>query len=175
MRNYIKLSTEEKFRRAVLRFWKKVDKGPLCWNWIASKTEGYGAFSLKGFPRGAHRFSFFLTNGDFDRSLCVLHTCDNPACVNPSHLFLGTKGDNFRDCISKGRNNPTRGERSASAKLTAKIVASMREDYRSFKRTAAEIGAMVGVSQQEASRAIRGKTWAHVPGKVLFSERARND
>jgi hypothetical protein len=90
------------------RFWEKVDRrgDDECWNWTAGRNRwGYGKFS----PRtpghmGAHRFSAMLHFGMFDLRLLVLHHCDNPACVNPAHLYLGTDADNARDKRVRGRS-----------------------------------------------------------------------
>lgn len=91
------------------RFWPKVDvRGhEECWEWTASRKErGYGVFSRPGHNNGAlkaHRVSWELANGPIPDGLCVLHRCDNPPCVNPAHLFLGTIADNNRDMSLKGR------------------------------------------------------------------------
>lgn len=86
------------------RFWAKVRKSDGCWPWIKSRQPyGYGRFNYQGKQVQAHRVAWILTNGPIPDDLCVLHSCDNPPCCNPDHLFLGTKGDNNRDCIRKGR------------------------------------------------------------------------
>jgi hypothetical protein len=82
------------------RFWSKVDKTENCWEWTGALTpNGYGRLAHEG----AHRVAYRLTYGDFDQGLFVCHRCDNPKCVRPDHLFLGTQFDNMRDCSTKGR------------------------------------------------------------------------
>lgn len=85
------------------RFWSKVEKTDTCWLWKASTRAGYGSFKLNGKVIFAHRFSYELANNGIDKDLMVCHKCDNPLCVNPDHLFLGTNSDNMKDCYSKGR------------------------------------------------------------------------
>lgn len=91
------------------RFWEKVEKnGPsLCWEWRAVKDRyGYGRFCLGVDQRGAlaHRTAWFVKYGEIPHGKSVLHKCDNPACVNPEHLYLGTQLENMRDMLQKGRN-----------------------------------------------------------------------
>lgn len=88
------------------RFWNKVYKTDSCWLWIGSRLPtGYGTFRVGKKVKRAHRVSWELHNGPIiDGSLLVCHTCDNPMCVNPDHLFLGTNLDNMRDRNAKGRN-----------------------------------------------------------------------
>jgi hypothetical protein len=103
------------------RFWEKVAIVPFneCWEWIGGKiTAGYG--SIMGDDRrqhGAHRVCWELVYGKIPRGLWVLHRCDNPSCVNPSHLFVGTYRDNIDDCVDKKRHSF--GERNGRAKLTS--------------------------------------------------------
>jgi len=88
------------------RFWEKVQKTDGCWIWIAARLpQGYGIFCLKkgGRPFRAHRLAYEFTYGPFNPELWVLHRCDNPPCVRPDHLFLGTAQDNYADANAKGR------------------------------------------------------------------------
>ena len=93
-------------------FWAKVDKSPGhgpwgdCWNWTAYKNKnGYGKFMLEAGTKSvrAARFAYISTHGQFDPALSVCHRCDNPPCVNPRHLFLGSHQDNMDDMTAKGR------------------------------------------------------------------------
>lgn len=86
-------------------FWQKVQKTSTCWIWTGCVSNtGYGRVTVTGHKQdGAHRLSYEFANGPFDRDLYVLHRCDNPVCVNPDHLFLGTQKDNMADMIEKNR------------------------------------------------------------------------
>jgi len=103
------------------RFWRKVDRrGPdECWPWTGGKTPcGYGLIrsSGHGHLRQTHRVSWILANGSIPRGMCVLHSCDNPPCCNPAHLWLGTHAENMADRDAKGRGTTT----AALARIAAK-------------------------------------------------------
>ena len=90
------------------RFWEKVCKGPECWEWTGA-TSGrlpYGHIYRNGREQRAHRVSWEINRGQIPLGLSVLHRCDNPGCVRPDHLFIGTQSDNLKDAVSKGRVNP---------------------------------------------------------------------
>ena len=98
---------------------KDIERIPIggCWLWTGTKWKsGYGYFRKDKKIQTAHRYFYSLYKGNFDPNLCVLHVCDNPSCVNPEHLFLGTHTDNMRDMTAKGRHRNCKGEKNPNYK-----------------------------------------------------------
>lgn len=150
------------------RFWEKVDKrGPNdCWEWTASRNpSGYGQFMLGSKRDGtkrchlASRVAYELTYGSIPNSLDVCHKCDNPACCNPNHLFLGTPKENNRDAASKGRL--PRGESHHNSKLTENEVREIRHRVANGESQAA-VATDFGLSSAGISRIITRKRWKHI-------------
>lgn len=154
------------------RFWLKVDRrGPdECWPWKGGHNDrGYGTL---GRGRGAdghiyaHRLSYEMHHGPLPRDLQVCHHCDNPPCVNPAHLFLGTQIQNMADCTAKGRQatgaakaNP--GERNGRALLTREQVRAIRSSYVKRSRIfgSRQLAKQFGVSDGQIRAVAGGKAW----------------
>ena len=119
------------------RFWAKVNKdGPIpahrpelgpCWVWTGCRCQGYGYLVWGGKAMMAHRASWQLHHGSIQEGANILHHCDNPSCIRPSHLFTGTQQANIQDMIAKGRKNPARGERHRRATNRVVIEAILSE------------------------------------------------
>lgn len=155
------------------RFWKKVDKdGPRipyvtgqCWMWYGTRVRnGYGIFKWAGKPGLAHRYSYWLHYATLPDDMNVCHRCDNPSCVNPSHLWLGTNRDNAKDRDMKQRQIPRRGEDFTHAKLTDDIVRYIRLNYVPFCSThgTRAMARKFGVSHMLVRQVLHGRIWRHI-------------
>lgn len=160
------------------KFWSKVKIGKSeddCWEWTASKfVAGYGQLTHgdkmgEKFTLKAHRVSYELNVGEIPDGILVCHTCDNPSCANPKHLFLGTWKDNVQDMISKGRRADTAGEKNGMSKITQEIADKIRKEYlmndpdlgRYHRKSLsqAKLGEMYGISQKAVCKILRGEMW----------------
>lgn len=158
----------------MIRFRSKyrVDKDTGCWNWNRPHPDhGYGQFNLDGKTLRAHRVSWIIHNGTIPDGLCVLHKCDNPRCVNPSHLFLGTHSDNMIDMWKKGRQSPNSmppdqgpqdGENNNNAVLTESLVREMKRLYKPRVFTYKMIAEMFSLPYMTVYCAVRGINWSNV-------------
>lgn len=141
-----------------------------CWVWDGyCDPKGYGEFRFYGIEKSAARVSYIIHNGPIPNSLHVLHKCDNPPCVNPDHLFVGTHQDNMRDKVNKGRaflngRNLTscRGEKHFNARLSADQAVRIKQSSEPSKVLAARYGVHV----THINRIRRGAKWAHLQSEA---------
>lgn len=153
----------------ISRFWSKVSRGDprTCWEWTASKKNSrdcYGHFKIASYKTvTASRVAYAIAYGEEPGRLSVLHTCDNPACCNPAHLYLGTTKDNTRDMVSRGRarNGFRKGSSNGANKLDARAVYIITRCIRRGL-TNTEIAARFGVHHSTISLIRRGKKWTHL-------------
>lgn len=149
------------------RFWSKVNIGDGCWEWNAATTwDGYGRFRLNGTQCLAHRISYTMHNKIDPGELLVCHKCDNPKCVNPDHLFLGTNSDNQNDCLKKGRRKAKNGERGVNSSLSDKAACSIREEYADSSITANDLAKKYNVPRLTIQKIINGTIYRTAGGPI---------
>ncbi|SOO46360.1 Phage protein [Yersinia phage fPS-50] len=130
-----------------------------CVIWSGAKLDGgYGITRYEGRTQTAHRVAYKKVNGDIPKGMVIMHLCDNPSCVNPKHLKLGTQAQNRQDCVSKGRANVSLGEAHYNSKLTAALVLEIRSS--TLNNT--ELAELYGIAWRTVSDARRGKTWRSI-------------
>lgn len=151
-----------------------VNKHTGCWEWIGSvkgksKLRQYGSLIVGSRTDGsrrtisAHRYSYSIFKGDIPKGLFVCHKCDNPRCVNPEHLFLGTRQDNVDDREDKGRNNHVVGEEVPTSKLTESQVMEIRSKYQKGGYTHRQLANEYGLKNHTSiGDILRGKIWKHL-------------
>lgn len=156
--------------RDLERFKSKVDDSGDCHIWLASTTRhGYGYFGVAGLVFYAHRIAWAIATSRDPGSVCVCHHCDIPGCVNPEHLFLGSKADNSADMVRKSRH--AHGGRLPYSKLCESSVVDARNSYRSGMSVHA-LASAHGVSREVMRRALNGDTWSHVPNPCKTRRRS---
>lgn len=148
------------------RLWSRIDKrGPDdCWDWTGAHTPaGYGVISRNGSATTATRVVYELTYGPIPNGLIVCHTCDNPACCNPTHLWIGTNADNSDDKVSKGREGhpDNRGEHNPRASLSNNDVIAIREANRNGENLAS-IAARYNLQKPAIWKIVHRLTWNHI-------------
>jgi hypothetical protein len=152
--------------RKRLQFWKTVTFAEHCWLWNGCiRSDGRG-FTSYGRERKmlAHRLAWELTYGPIPEGVCVCHRCDNPRCVRPDHLFLGTQQDNLRDMRNKDRGAipaPRQGSKHHKAKLTEADVLAIRQAYAEGE-TQIALARRYGVTGSNMCSIVNGKTWTHL-------------
>lgn len=161
------------------RFWLRVDRrgDEVCWEWQGVRyPNGYGSIRGSASYRDGrdvrrsfltHRVAYEIANGPIPDGLIVRHTCDNPPCVNPKHLLLGTYKDNNRDMHERGRaadiTGVLVGERNGAVKLTSTQVLEIRQSYVPYKMTRKNLAAKYGVSSALIDKILSGEAWGHLP------------
>lgn len=161
-------------------FWLNVQKGDGCWIWTGARLKaGYGRIRWQRKQSLAHRVAWVVVNGEIGDGLCVLHRCDNPPCVRPEHLFLGTKTENIADRHLKGRSASgdrngsrtkperlARGEANHKSILTAANVVEARRLRRTTGISFNKLAKQFSVSVYCVRSAVIGKTWRHI-GEII--------
>lgn len=142
------------------RFWRLVTKTETCWRWMGYRNKfGHGRIGVGHELFMAHRFSWCIHNGEIPAKMCVLHHCDNPECVNPSHLFLGTRADNNSDRDAKGRG--AKGEKMNRGVLTVEKVKEIKRRLAN-NESHAHIATSLSISTRNVKHILHGDSWKHV-------------
>jgi hypothetical protein len=167
----------QRYKNVEERFWEKVDKTKSCWLWrSALDKDGYGIFRLNRRDWKAHRFAFLLHYSRDPNKYLVCHHCDNPSCVNPHHLFLGTHQDNRTDCVEKNRQafgdrngmrlhpeSRRRGKQINTCKLTPEQVLQIRKLCRPNTPIGYSFFAkLFGMNPGTISSLYNRETWKHI-------------
>jgi len=150
-------------KRDIIWFHTRYDRGTEeeCWNWKFGRFDKrYGQYCYNNYPVLAHRFAYLLVHPDFDQSLCVCHRCDNPLCVNPSHLFLGTSQENTADKVTKGRC--AIGEFNGASIITEDIVKEIRAKHLTGQYSQRRLARIFKISQASIWGIVNNRYWTHV-------------
>lgn len=160
-----RMATEMRRVRREARFWVKTERVDGCLVWTGARTPaGYGRVCFEGQMELAHRVAWRLARGPFDPRLDLLHSCDNPPCVDPDHLRLGTDAENVDDRRERGRSARMPGASNGRAKLTAADVLEIRDAYTSGGTSYRKLAARYGVVPRAIRLIVTGQTWRAMYG-----------
>lgn len=151
-----------------VRFWRYVEKTESCWNWVgkSKNRQGYGQIQSggKGTPHKlAHRLSYEIHKGAIPDGLVVMHSCDNPSCVNPDHLSVGTHSQNTKDAFARGLATSVPPHKFGESHGAAKLKESDVYEIRASKESSTILVARYGVSKSAINRIRQRVTWSHLP------------
>lgn len=157
--------TKSQIEKIKPRFESKFKKTNGCWIWKGSfSAKGYGFFHIgpkqKRRNYHAHRISYLIYIGEIPTNFCIMHSCDNPPCVNPSHLKAGTFFENSNDMVSKNRHRY--GSRHKNSKITEKEVVLIRKDYTGKFGNIMYLSRKFGIDKAQIRRIIDKKSWKHI-------------
>ena len=153
------------FEKIWKRLWSqtKVMGEDECWEWFGNRnSDGYGRIWVYERLESAHRMSWRFLKGNIPANACVLHSCDNPPCVNPAHLFLGTQQDNANDRETKGRGNQSIGEKNGNSKLISKDVLKIRAIYSDGLTSQRKLAKMFKISKSTVGYMLSRSNWKHI-------------
>jgi len=155
----------------------RTKKGPDCWEWQGAcvKPGGHGVIGVKDLGPGrtqlTHRVAWELARGPIPKGLLVCHHCDNPPCVRPDHLFLGTHADNTQDAARKGRLPRAQGEKHPRTTMTDAQVVAARSCIATGLIDCQKLARQLGVKNNAVHLAVTGRTFRHLPGALEKTKR----
>jgi len=152
---FTEVPLEDRFEE---KYYKDQETG--CWEWTANTRNDYGGIRDGDQYRCAHRVSWELHNGEIPEGKIVCHHCDNPSCVNPNHLFIGTQKDNVQDMVNKKRHNF--GEKAPVSKLTKSKVKNILDEYTGEYGEVTAMSEKYNVGRSAISKIVNGDNWKHV-------------
>lgn len=156
---------KKKQKSVMDRFLSHVNKTDYCWEWTASKydnSRGYGCFNLNSIAHRSHRIAYTLFVGDIPEGMCVLHKCDNPICVNPDHLWIGTRDENNKDRKKKQRGARNNGETNGFSKIDSNTVKEIRRMREEEGLSYGKLCNVFNLSKSHIARIIHRKAWSHI-------------
>ena len=139
----------------------QINEATDCIEWRGSKSpEGYGYIKVNGRTRYVHRTAYEIHKGAIPKHCVVMHQCDNPRCINPDHLVVGSVADNIADKVAKARQ--AKGERNGRAKLRARQVAAIRRFHLAGRLTKSQLARKYSVDRACIDRIVSKRTWRHI-------------